>query len=134
MNELTHMINLNHPWYGVDVQKATPEEEEGFRDRGYVPLDELRQMEARIAELENEGASMNETLQRIYSAVIAEPTWHESNSLLAQRDMRKRCAEKAAEVASEEIAKRDARIADLERQLAAAIRPARVQYESRDIL
>ena len=55
--------------------------------------------------------------QKIYDAVIAEPTWHESNSLLAQRDMRKRCAEKAAEVASAEIAKRDARIAELERQL-----------------
>jgi L-lactate utilization protein LutB len=55
--------------------------------------------------------------QKVFNAAMNEATWNESNSLLAQRDMRQRCATKAAEMATEEIAKLNQRIAELERQL-----------------
>jgi hypothetical protein len=55
--------------------------------------------------------------QKVCDAAMSQPTWNESNSLLAQVDMRQRCAIAAANVAGEEIAKLNQRIAELERQL-----------------
>ena len=75
---------------------------------------------------------MNES---VFKKVMAEPTWHESNSLLAQRDMRKRCALVAAETAGEEITRLTARIAELERQLNARVgKVERVAHPSLDAI
>lgn len=41
--------------------------------------------------------SIPEARKRIFDDVMAEPTWVESNSLLAQQDMRERCANAAVE-------------------------------------
>jgi hypothetical protein len=61
--------------------------------------------------------------QKVCDAAMSQPTWNESNSFLAQVDMRRRCAVAAATVAAQEISQLTARIAELERQLAAT-RPA----------
>lgn len=60
-----------------------------------------------------------EELKPLFDAIMAQPTWVESNSLLAQQDMRERCANVAVDVAKLLLRERDKRIAELEAQLTA---------------
>jgi hypothetical protein len=48
--------------------------------------------------------SIPEARRKIFDAVMAQSTWVESDSLLAQRDMRERCAEAAAKAFDEFVA------------------------------
>lgn len=60
-----------------------------------------------------------EELKPLFDTIMAQSTWVESNSLLAQQDMRERCANVAVDVAKRLLVERDKRIAELEAQLAA---------------
>lgn len=57
-----------------------------------------------------------EELKPLFDA-MSQPTWVEFNSLLAQQDMRERCANVAVDVAKRLLVERDKRIAELEAAL-----------------
>lgn len=59
-----------------------------------------------------------EELKPLFNAIMSQPAWVEFNTLLAQQDMRERCANVAVDVAKMLLAERDKRIAELEGTMA----------------
>lgn len=49
---MTIMVHLNHPCREIDVDEVPAEHEAHYRGQGYVSLEELRQLAARVQELE----------------------------------------------------------------------------------
>jgi len=59
------IINLDDPKYLISVlQVFTPAQVEGARARGWIPLEELRTAQQRIADMQSEIKSLRKQIER----------------------------------------------------------------------